>query len=48
MSKSNSVIQKIRDETDKFQRTVEELSLLRSVAEDLRNYRRMIKLKKWD
>jgi hypothetical protein len=48
MTKENPILQKIHEETDKFQKTMEELRLLRNVAADLRNYRKMIKLKKWD
>jgi len=48
MTKKGPILQKIHEETDKFQKTMEELSLLRNVATDLRNYRKMIKLKKWD
>jgi hypothetical protein len=48
MTKKNPTLQKIHEETDKFQKTMEELRLLRNVAEDLRNYRKMIKLKRWD
>jgi hypothetical protein len=48
MTKKNPILQKIHEETDKFQKTMEELRLLRNVAEDLRNYRKMIKLKRWD
>ena len=48
MKKSTNILQKLHEETDKFQKTMEELYLLRSVAADLRNIRRMIKLRKWD
>ena len=48
MKKNTNILQKLHEETDKFQRTMEELYLLRSVAADLRNIRRMIKLRKWD
>jgi len=41
-------VQKIYEEFAKFKRTMEELHLLKSVAEDLKNYRKMIKLKKYD
>jgi len=48
MKKNTHILQKLHEETDKFQKTMEELYLLRSVAADLRNIRRMIKLRKWD
>jgi hypothetical protein len=48
MTKKSPILQKIHEETDRFQKTMEELRLLRNVAEDLRNYRKMIKLKRWD
>jgi hypothetical protein len=48
MSKNERSLQKIREEFAKFERTMEELHLLRSVAEDLKNFRRMIKLKRYD
>jgi hypothetical protein len=48
MTKKGPFLQKIHEETDKFQKTMEELRLLRNVAEDLKNYRRMIRLKRWD
>ena len=32
----------------KFEKTIEELHLLKSVSKDLKNYRKMIKLKKYD
>jgi hypothetical protein len=48
MTRKSPILQKIHEETDKFQKTMEELRLLRNVAEDLRSYRKMIKLKRWD
>jgi hypothetical protein len=48
MSKSEHFQQKIRDEFAKFERTMEELHFLRQVAQDLKNFREMIKLKKYD
>ncbi|MFW6117367.1 MAG: hypothetical protein ACOC6G_02130 [Thermoproteota archaeon] len=38
----------IHKEFMKFERTVQELHLLKMIAEDLKNYRKMIKLKKYD
>ncbi len=48
MTKKASVLQRILEENDRFQKTMEELRLLRDVAEDLRSYRKMIRLKRWD
>jgi hypothetical protein len=48
MSRGNQSVQKIYEEFAKFERTMEELHLLKSVAEDLKNYRKMIKLKRYD
>jgi len=41
-------MQKIREEFAKFERTMEELNFLRLVAQDLRSFREMIKVKKYD
>jgi hypothetical protein len=48
MGKSEHFQQKIRDEFVRFERTMEELHFLRQVAQDLKNFREMIKLKKYD
>jgi hypothetical protein len=48
MSRADRSVQKIYEEFAKFERTMEELHLLRSVADDLKNYRKMIKLKRYD
>jgi len=48
MSRADRSVQKIYEEFAKFEKTMEELRLLRCVAEDLRNYRKMIKLKRYD
>jgi hypothetical protein len=48
MTRKSPILQKIHEETYRFQKTMEELRLLRNVAEDLRNVRKMIKLKRWD
>jgi hypothetical protein len=44
----DSSMQKIREEFARFERTMEELHFLRLVAQDLRSFREMIKLKKYD
>jgi len=46
--KSADVVQKIHEEFTSFRNTMEELYMLKKVAADLRNYRKMIKLKKYD
>lgn len=48
MTNNDHSIQKIREEFTKFEKTMEELRLLKNVAEDLKNYRRMMKLKHYD
>jgi hypothetical protein len=48
LSENRKTLQKLREEFLKFERTMEELYLLRLVAEDLKSFRRMIKLKKYD
>jgi hypothetical protein len=48
LSENRTTLQKLREEFLKFERTMEELYLLRLVAEDLKSFRRMIKLKKYD
>jgi hypothetical protein len=46
--KDQRVAQKIQEEFAKFERTMEELNLLRLVAQDLRSFKEMIKVKKYD
>jgi len=48
MSKNKHFQQEVRDEFVKFKRTMEELHFLKQVAQDLKNFREMIKLKKYD
>ena len=48
MSENKRLLQKIHEEFVKFERTMEELYLLRCVAEDLKRFRKMIKMKKYD
>jgi hypothetical protein len=48
MGKDERFSEKIRDEFGKFERTMEELHLLKQVAQDLKSFREMIKLKKYD
>jgi len=48
MDENSLVVQKIHEEFTSFHNTMEELYMLKKVAADLRNYRKMIKLKKYD
>jgi hypothetical protein len=48
MDKDNEATRKLHEEFRSFNNTMEELHLLKSIAEDLKNYRRMIRLKKYD
>jgi heme oxygenase len=48
MDQNSAVVQKIHEEFTSFHNTMEELYMLKQVAADLRNYRKMIKLKKYD
>jgi len=48
MSRKSDSLQKIHEEFAKFEKAMEELNLLRQVAQDLRNFREMMKLKKYD
>jgi len=48
MGENERFVKKIREEFAKFERTMEELHFLKQVAQDLKNFREMIKLKKYD
>jgi hypothetical protein len=48
MSKTQMLQVKAYEEIAKFQKTMEELNLLKTVSQDLRNYKKMIRLKKYD
>jgi hypothetical protein len=48
LSENRKTLQKLREEFLKFERTMEELYLLKLIAEDLKSFRRMIKLKRYD
>ena len=48
MVEDAKVLKRIREELAGFNRTMEELYLLKSVAEDLKSFRRMIKVKRYD
>lgn len=48
MNEEERDVERIREEFVKFEKTVEELRLLKSVADDLRSFRKMIRLKRYD
>jgi hypothetical protein len=45
---NETTIQKLSEEFAKLESTMQELHLLRCVANDLKNYGRMIRLKRYD
>ncbi len=47
MSKERT-LHKVHEEIAKFEKTMEELRMLKCVSEDLRSYRKMIRIKKYD
>jgi len=48
MTQEKTLHRQVKEEMTKFEKTIEELHLLKSVSKDLKNYRKMIKLKKYD
>jgi len=48
MSKTEQSLQKINEEFANFEKTMEELRLLENLAQDLRSYKKMLKLKRYD
>jgi hypothetical protein len=48
MSERDGSLKKILEEFKKFQMTMEELHFLRQVSNDLKSFREMLKLKKYD
>jgi len=48
MNENDRFIKKIRKEFAKFERTMEELHFLKQVSQDLKSFKEMIKLKKYD
>jgi len=48
MTQEKTLRTQIHEEIAKFEKTREELHLLRDVSQDLKSYRKMIKLKKYD
>jgi hypothetical protein len=48
VSENNVILQKLHEELTNFQETMEELYLMKRVAADLKSYRKMIRLKRYD
>jgi hypothetical protein len=48
MKENNATIEQFHEEFIDFQKTMEELYLLKRVAADLKSYRKMIHLKRYD
>jgi peptidase E len=48
MSDNDQFVKKIRQEFAKFETAMEELNILKQVAQDLKNFREMIVVKKYD
>jgi hypothetical protein len=48
MTQQETLHHEVNKEMTKFEKTMQELHLLKRVSKDLKNYRKMIKLKKYD
>lgn len=48
VTENNMPVKKLREEFARFEKTMEELYLLKRVAADLKSYRKMIRLKRYD
>jgi hypothetical protein len=48
MSKEKVLHRKVHEEMAKFEKTMEELRLLKCVSQDLKSYRKMLRLKRYD
>jgi hypothetical protein len=48
MDSTERFLLKIREEFAKFERTMEELYFLKRVAQDLKSFKEMLKVKKYD
>jgi len=48
MKENDASLEKLREEFIDFQKNMERLNLLKKVAEDLKSFRRMIRLKRYD
>jgi len=45
---SQDPVYRFNDELAKFKKTMDEINMLRDISADLKSFRRMIKLKKYD
>jgi uncharacterized protein (UPF0335 family) len=45
---TQNTIHRLNDEMAKIKRTMDEISMLRGISQDLKSYRKMIKLRKYD
>ncbi|MGC9345981.1 MAG: hypothetical protein ACP5ER_04220 [Candidatus Bathyarchaeales archaeon] len=48
MRENKTLLQKLHEEFVRFERTMDELYFLKRVSEDLKSFRKMIKLKRYD
>jgi hypothetical protein len=48
VNKNTAIRQRVHEEITNFQKTMEELYLLKLVAADLRSFRKMLRLKRYD
>ena len=48
MTAQETMHHQVNEQMTKFEKTMQELHLLKRVSQDLKNYRKMIKLKKYD
>ncbi len=48
MAEERTPLQRISEEFLRFQKTMEEIHFLKLVAEDLRSFKKMIRLKRYD
>jgi len=48
MTQEKTLHHQVNEQMTKFEKTMQELRLLKRVSKDLKNYRKMIKLKKYD
>jgi hypothetical protein len=48
MSDQKTLRTQVLEEMNKFEKNMEELHLLKSVSQDLKSYRKMIRMKKYD
>ncbi len=48
MTQEKTLHHQVSEQMTKFEKTMQELHLLKRVSKDLKNYRKMMKLKKYD